>query len=173
MIASYWTDEYVGRAWCRAELLVARGFCSLPLVLRVTKGFKHKKQKFASWETHTLPDPRNGFLTDDADRVTIQGLTNCSLKSEAFNYVRVSLAAFIQSPIDSVTIIFTLGVYGLFLTRTVAPGRSKVRLVSPSEERMPFIQRLWCVSVHPSAIHSNKHVHGSGRPPAEMAFLNI
>jgi hypothetical protein len=35
LIASYWTEEYRGRAWCQAELLMARAFCAVPVVMRV------------------------------------------------------------------------------------------------------------------------------------------
>jgi hypothetical protein len=29
LIASYFTEEYKGRTWCQAELLMARAFCAL------------------------------------------------------------------------------------------------------------------------------------------------
>ena len=91
MIASYFTEEYKGRAWCQAELLMARAFCALPVVMRVPQDFKHEKQDYLDAMQFTLPDPSDettSVITNNKDRPTIEALTKCARDSKAFTYFR-------------------------------------------------------------------------------------
>jgi hypothetical protein len=146
LIASYFTEEYKGRAWCQAELLVARAFCALPVVMRVPLGFKHEEQLFLTAGQLTLPDPSNeetAMITNQEDRPTILELTTCARESRAFTYAQctrniTSDAGLGGGAVGGLTmLVISFGLIPLLLCRKIVPGKSGIQLVEPRGARVP------------------------------------
>ena len=162
LIASYYTEEYKGRAWCQAELLVSRAFCALPVVMRVPLGFKHEEQLFLTAGHLTLPDPSDketAMITNEDDRPTIAALTKCARESRAFTYAQCTrnIASGIgfgksgkakeKGWIWGCFFLFiSFGLAPLLFRRKVVPGKSGIQLVEPCEARVPHSwsqAKLW------------------------------
>jgi hypothetical protein len=144
------TPTRIHRAWCQAELLVARAFCAMPFVMRVTGGFKHEEQLHVSYQEHLLPDPSNkdtAMITDEKDRPTIQGLTECARGSRAFTYAQCTRNILKAGKVDGgILTCFSIGTMPLLLRRSVKPGQSMMHMVEPCATKPPKSWRrfrLW------------------------------
>ena len=124
----------------------------MPFVMRVPIGFKHEEQLHVSYQQHLLPDPSNkdtAMITDEKDRPTIQGLTECARGSTAFAYIQCARnvgKAYGGVGIGWVLVLFTLGSMPLLLRRSVKPGTSLMHIVEPCAARPPKSLRrlrLW------------------------------
>jgi hypothetical protein len=154
LIASYFTEGYKGRAWCQAELLMARAFCALPVVMRVPVGFKHEEQLFLTSSQFTLPNPSDretAIITNEDDRPAISALTKCARESKAFTYAQCArkglsepaqtgtVFGFVGSLITGIWVMMiSCGLHPLLFRRNVVPGKSEIQLVEPCGARMPY-----------------------------------
>ena len=145
LIASYFTEEYRGRGWCQAELLVSRAFCALPVVMRVPVGFKHEEQLFLTAGQFTLPDPSDketAMITNEDDRPTIAALTKCARETRAFRYAQcarnvASGTGFGGKGSGLLFLVVSLGLVPFLFRRKVMPGKSGIQLVEPCGARVP------------------------------------
>ena len=144
LIASYFTDEYKGRAWCQAELLVSQAYCALPVVMCVPKGFIHDNQLFLKADQTKLPDPSDeekAMITNDDDRPTIPKLLGCARESRAFTYAQctrnVASGAGLGKGMGLLYLVISCGLVPLLFRRKVMPGKSVIQLVEPCGDRVP------------------------------------
>jgi len=145
LIASYFTDEYKGRAWCQAELLVSQAYCALPVVMCVPEGFIHDNQLFLKADQTKLPNPSDeekAMITNEDDRPTIAKLVECARESRAFTYAQctrnVASGAGLGKGMGLLHLVISCGLVSLLFRRKVVPGESVIQLVEPCRAMVPY-----------------------------------
>ncbi len=83
-----WNTEYENRAWCRVELMMANAFCTIGnRILVVPNDFKCTAHEIENRFQLNL----TGSLTNENDRMTIEGLHRIVLRSRIFSCYKMCI----------------------------------------------------------------------------------
>jgi hypothetical protein len=131
--AAAWCDEYISRAWCQVELMIAYGFVTMGgTVMVVPEGFTFKHQKRYKDSDVVLPDPLVGNVTNPNDKAVIASLRSVAYNSSAFS----CYLTFVNNSTQSVLFCIVCngccccmwcGLLALIDARRVRPGASTIK----------------------------------------------
>jgi len=136
VIACAWDarNEYIHRAWCQVELLLANAFSNVgDRALVIPENFVFTEQKGFSMELCVLPDPLDGQLSDEKDRVVIEGLRYIAINSTAFTCPQICLSYLRQRfLISTMSLCLCFGLFPYSQSRNLLPGTAVIGKLIPN-----------------------------------------
>uniref|UniRef100_A0A7S3ATE4 SREBP regulating gene protein n=1 Tax=Haptolina ericina TaxID=156174 RepID=A0A7S3ATE4_9EUKA len=169
LVLASWTDAYAARAWCRVELLMSYAFVTEGRsMLALPEGFVDEEQPAVDAQEDTLLDPAEGLLTNPSDKAVIASLRGVAERSTAFscwrNCVKDTTGDCFGCCLVNVCCCGQwCGVMALSTSRTVRPGASKVKRLTPRAAAIPDVSTAVPVpaSMHRSSMESALLEQGS------------
>jgi hypothetical protein len=139
IILAYLENDYVSRAWCMVELLMAYAYSAAgQQVYAINKGlvvteYHQLTNRSLSFQEMVLPDPLEANVTKESDKLAIARLKEIAMNSKAYTCSRVCYQSFTSGicPCFCINVVCLLGCFGCchyIASRDVKPGKAKIRV---------------------------------------------